>query len=246
MRSLAAVGRSTYHSPRMESILTLAAAVALGLGTLVAANQLMRAADHPGRPRRVLASLWLPLCMVIPTVGLVAPIGVSGSGSLVDSLDALLIVPLGVLVAVPPILLFRSRWSHPDWHADDHVPLAWPAIGTMLLLLAVAGSGPQFLLIVACAAGLVFVWAETVPRMYEGHGGPGAGWVLVCLGAATGQGQSGRDKLLRKVGMARGASRCATSTTETFRHHLLEALSSLASGAAWRCANRQGSWGRAG
>ncbi len=186
MRSLAAVGRSTYHSPRMESILTLAAAVALGLGTLVAANQLMRAADHPGRPRRVLASLWLPLCMVIPTVGLVAPIGVSGSGSLVDSLDALLIVPLGVLVAVPPILLFRSRWSHPDWHADDHVPLAWPAIGTMLLLLAVAGSGPQFLLIVACAAGLVFVLAETVPRMYEGHGGPGAGWVLVCLGAATG------------------------------------------------------------
>ncbi len=106
MRSLAAVGRSTYHSPRMESILTLAAAVALGLGTLVAANQLMRAADHPGRPRRVLASLWLPLCMVIPTVGLVAPIGVSGSGSLVDSLDALLIVPLGVLVAVPPFCCF--------------------------------------------------------------------------------------------------------------------------------------------
>ena len=169
----------------MGLTLTLAAAAALGILTLFAVDRMMEAADHPGRPRRVLSTLWLPLCMAVPPLGMVAWADRGAGGSLAGLLGGLSLVPLGALLAVPPMLLARAARGHSDWHADDHVPLAWPAIGTMLLLLAAAGSGPQFLLIVVCAVGLVLIWAETLPRPFEGHGGPGGGWVLICLGLTT-------------------------------------------------------------
>ncbi|MDP7070468.1 MAG: hypothetical protein QF561_03870 [Phycisphaerales bacterium] len=168
----------------MGSIVTLAAALALGGALLMAADRMMREADHPGRPRRLLATLWIPLCMTVPAIGLVQSGGTHDS--LIGSLGPLVVAPIAALLAVPPMLLARMRRGHPDWHADDHVPLAWPAIGVMLLLLAAAGSGPQFLLIVVCAAGLVLVWADSIPRAYEGHGGPGAGWILLSVAIAVG------------------------------------------------------------
>jgi hypothetical protein len=167
----------------MSIIPAVSIALALAVVLVVCADRMLRAGNHGGRPARMLSVVWVPVLMVLPGLGLIVGGGDTLGGA---ALAALSIGPLVGLVAAPIVLLGRRRWGRDQWHADDHLPLAWPAIGVLLLVLAVAGRVPEFLSLVAFAIGAVLIWMETTPRAGEDHGGEGGGWVLLALLAACG------------------------------------------------------------
>jgi hypothetical protein len=95
-------------------------------------------------------------------------------------------VPLVMAIVLPLILLFRLGGDGRQWHSDDQLPMAWPVIGVMLLLLAVAGRGPEFLAVVAFAIGIVLLWMETIPRPGESHGGSSTGSLMLTFASVIG------------------------------------------------------------
>jgi len=136
----------------------------------------------PGRPGRLARRVWAPLLVVIVVaVPLLAPGAQEmGSGSVHWSVS--LAVPLVALLAVPVLLLpaVLGRRSDP-WDAEERLVLVWPAVGVLLLLVAVAGRLPQSGMLVLFTLGAVLTWVESIPRRGEQWGGPGTAWLTLAL-----------------------------------------------------------------
>ncbi|MDP6479320.1 MAG: hypothetical protein QGI75_04690 [Phycisphaerales bacterium] len=160
----------------MSIIPAVCVALPLAVALVFVADRLMRSGNHEGLPARLVQVLWIPVLVILPGLGLI-----TGGGHMlsIESLAGISLGPLVGVVAVPLLLLGPSQWSRDQWHADDRLPLAWPAIGVLLMALAVAGRVPEFLTLVAFALGVVLLWMETTPRSHERHGGDGGGWVLL-------------------------------------------------------------------
>lgn len=167
----------------MNLVQTLALEIPLAIALVVVCDRLVRARREATRPARVVTVLWIPILMVLPSLG----VGVAGGGQLsMGSFVAISSGPLLAAIAVPLLIVGGSVWRVDQWHADDRIPLAWPAVGVLLLCLAVAGRVPEFVMIVSFAVGAVLVWMETVPRAGEQHGGEGGGWALLGVVLAGG------------------------------------------------------------
>ncbi|MDP7030290.1 MAG: hypothetical protein QF733_08725 [Phycisphaerales bacterium] len=152
----------------------------LGAAIVALAGPVARCGAVGGRPARQVLCLWLPLAVVLPFLGLSIPeaaeaLGGGAAGPLLSGSGAPLAAAAGLAVAY---LLDLGR-GHRSWHLDDHLPMSWPALGGLMLVLAAAGSVPQFVAGVAMAAGLVLVWLETMPRVGESHADRGSGGGLV-------------------------------------------------------------------
>lgn len=137
-----------------------------------------------GRPGRVLETVWAPLLVIIPNAAgtLRQMPGIDG--------DVLASVSSPVIAAglvVPMLVMGIGRDRGCPWGADDRMPMAWPFIGVLLLVLAVADAVPVELGLVIFAIVTVLAWCQSIPRAGESYGGPGAVWLLaagVCSVAA--------------------------------------------------------------
>ncbi len=160
----------------MNLVQTLALEIPLAIALVVVCDRLARAGREVSRPARLITVLWIPLLMVLPALG------ISAAGSEDLSLRSLVAISSGPLIAamaMPLLIIGGGIWKLDHWHADDRIPLAWPAVGVLLLCLAVAGRVPEFVMIVAFAVGAVLLWMETLPRAGEQHGGEGGVWAAV-------------------------------------------------------------------
>jgi hypothetical protein len=165
----------------MSIVQTLIVAVPPAALLVVVADRLMRAGNHGGRPARLLTVLWVPVLMILPWLGMCTDTEDMLSRGAVAAFS---LGPLIAAVSIPLLLLGSRAWGNDQWHVDDHLPLAWPAVGVLLMALAVAGRVPEFLALVCFAFGAVLVWMETIPRTGEGHGLRGGGWIVLGLGSA--------------------------------------------------------------
>ena len=167
----------------MPDSLILLLGLVLAVSSVVLADRALMASEQAGRPARLLGGLWLPLLICIPFLGLRSELNPDGS---LGSNGVLAAVPLTMAIVLPLVLLSRLGGDGRQWHADDRLPMAWPAIGVMLMLLAVAGRGPQFLAVVTFAIGIVLLWMETIPRPGESHGGSATAPLTLAFGSVIG------------------------------------------------------------
>jgi len=160
----------------MSLVQTLIVSVPPAAVLVWAADRLMLAGNHGGRPARLVMVLVVPALMLLPWMGLYADTtAVLGRGAVAG----FMLGPMIAAVAIPLLLLGSGGWESDQWHVDDHVPLAWPAVGVLLLSLAAAARVPEFVMLVGFACGAVLVWMETIPRAGEAHGLRGAQWLAV-------------------------------------------------------------------
>jgi hypothetical protein len=177
------LGRTLLCHSSMPDSLILLLGLVLAVSSVVLADRVLVASEQAGRPARLLGGLWLPLLMCIPFLGLRPELNLDGS---LGSVGVLAAVPLTMAIVLPLVLLSRLGGDGRQWHADDRLPMAWPAIGVMLMLLAVAGRGPEFLAVVTFAIGIVLLWIETIPRPGEAHGGSATAPLMLAFASAIG------------------------------------------------------------
>lgn len=142
----------------------------------------LRATPVEGRPGRLARRVWTPLLVaIVVSVPLLAPeTGGVGGGPVGWSVG--LAVPLVVLLAVPTLLLPAVFGRRADpWDAEEPLVLVWPAVGVLLLLVAVAGRLPESGMLVLFSLGAVLLWVESIPRRGEQWGGPGIQWLAMAL-----------------------------------------------------------------
>ncbi len=128
-----------------------------------------------GRPARLLESVWVPLLMVLPNTA--APLRHLPQVG-VDVLANVSSAAIGAGIVIPWMLLGPGRDRGRTWGVDDAVPMGWPVLGVLLLLMAVADSIPTGAGLVVFALVTVLAWCQSIPRAGESYGGPGAGWLL--------------------------------------------------------------------
>ena len=170
----------------MNTLAILGTAVALSVVVVLCFGRFIQASAADHRASRLVAVLWGPLLMVLPGLGL----GRGGSDMLLmGGFSAITLGPVVAAIGVPILLLTprgSSRWRSNQWHFEDRIPLAWPAIVVLLLCFAVAGRVPEFITLVGFAVGAVLLWMETIPKQSKTHAIGGDGWLLIALVAAGG------------------------------------------------------------
>lgn len=167
----------------MNLLQMLALEIPLAIALVAVCDRLVRVRREPARAARLVTVLWIPIVMVLPALGLSAA---RGGDLSMGSFAAISVGPLIAAIAAPLLIVGGRWWKIDQWHADDRIPLAWPAVGVLLLCLAVAGRVPEFIMIVTFAVGAVLLWMETLPRAGESHGGEGGGWAILAVLLAGG------------------------------------------------------------
>lgn len=142
----------------------------------------LHATPVQGRPGRLARRVWAPILVAIVVA---VPLLASGTQDLDNGSvrwSVSLAVPLVALLAVPVLLLSAvlGRRSDP-WDVEEKLVLVWPAVGVLLLLVAVAGRLPQSGMLVLFTLGAVLAWVESIPRRGEQWGGPGTLWLALAL-----------------------------------------------------------------
>jgi hypothetical protein len=169
----------------MVEFLILLLGVLLAVSSVVLVDRVMKRSEPVGRPSRLLCALWIPLLMCVPFLGVFPHPARDGT---IGSVAVLAGVPLTMAIALPLVLLSRRGRTDRPWHADDRLPIAWPAVGVVLLVLAVAGRGPHFLAVVVFAIGIVLLWLETIPLPGESHGRQRSGGLALAFASVIGLG----------------------------------------------------------
>lgn len=159
----------------MSLLPSLLLALCAGAAVVIGGHRLARATGPWGRPARVVSTVWVPLLMVAPALGVVR-------GTLDPWTSAAITVgPAVAAVCSGLIVVAHAVRGLSAWQADDRFPLSWPAVGVLLLVLAVAGVAPEVVALAVFAIGAVLAWMETIPGPDEHYGGPGIGWLALAV-----------------------------------------------------------------
>jgi hypothetical protein len=151
------------------------------LGVVVCVDRLCVTTPPGGRPARVLESIWVPLLATVPAWGAM----VRGMPDLNAYTLASISTPVIAACVVVPLLVL-GWWSRAGrrWEPDDAVPLAWPAVAVLLLVMAVADEVPAGVGLIVFAMATVLAWCQSIPRAGEGYDAAGT-TLLLCGGIVT-------------------------------------------------------------